>query len=403
MLAAVLTALHVAQVPALTRDLLLGLAAICTVPQADHVRPQLFSLALFAWLLTALVSARRSRPVALLAVPIMLIWANLHGGWLVGAGTLAIWSGAGLIGNHRKRDELPSIVIAATAIAMTLVNPYGWHLWTFLAETVRVSRPDITDWQPIFRLGPTYVGLWALPAVGTAMAFRRAASSGFIDGQALAVVLMFATASFRVSRLLAFFAISFVILMGSRLQLTRAASGQPAGGGDRTSRFKAGVAGGLGLAVLVGSVASGARNMTCIRMEPAMFPEPGVVAAVQQSELRGRMLTWFDWGEYAIWHWAPRITVSLDGRRETVYSDAVIQQHLDFYFEPDKRQQVLEALRPDYVWLPSDLKVVDHLKSDGWNPIFTGDRSILLARTLYNAPPAVAPAFATSPRCFPGP
>ena len=42
---------------------------------------------------------------------------------------------------------------------------------------------------------------------------------------------------------------------------------------------------------------------------------------IRDHQLRGRMVTYFDWGEYAIWHLSPRVRVSLDGRRETVYSD----------------------------------------------------------------------------------
>ena len=132
-----------------------------------------------------------------------------------------------------------------------------------------------------------------------------------------------------------------------------------------------------------------------------MFPEADVASVVQRAGLRGRMLIWFDWGEYAIWHFAPAIAVSIDGRRETVYSDAVVQQQLRFYFVPAERQAIVQRLRPDYVWVPSHLEVAHQLVGDGWTPVFSGPQSVLLARTAWTreATIAVPPA----PRCFPGP
>ncbi len=38
----------------------------------------------------------------------------------------------------------------------------------------------------------------------------------------------------------------------------------------------------------------------------------------------------FDWGEYVLWHLGPRVKVSIDGRRETVYSDEMYRQYRDF-------------------------------------------------------------------------
>jgi len=158
----------------------------------------------------------------------------------------------------------------------------------------------------------------------------------------------------------------------------------------------------MALMLLAGSITTFARNATCVRMDLPFFPDERVAAAVNSLALRGRMLVWFDWGEYAIWHLAPQVSVSIDGRRETVYSDDVIRRHLRFYYVPDERRAVLDALRPDYIWLPSELPVTPKLVADGWMPLASGDRSMLLARgdakvgmESFGVPPP--------PRCFPGP
>ena len=61
---------------------------------------------------------------------------------------------------------------------------------------------------------------------------------------------------------------------------------------------------------------------------------------VEAAQLQGRLVVWFDWGEYAIWHFAPALRVSIDGRRETVYTDQVMQKHLNFYYVPSSREAI---------------------------------------------------------------
>ena len=96
---------------------------------------------------------------------------------------------------------------------------------------------------------------------------------------------------------------------------------------------------------------------------------------VRERELQGRLVVWFDWGEYAIWHFAPQLLVSIDGRRETVFSDQVMQKLLNFYYVPSSSDAFLVETRPDYIWLPADLPVVSTLLADGWMPMFRGPRT----------------------------
>ena len=41
----------------------------------------------------------------------------------------------------------------------------------------------------------------------------------------------------------------------------------------------------------------------------------------------GHLVTYFNWGQYALWHLGPALKVSMDGRRETVYSDRRLAEH----------------------------------------------------------------------------
>lgn len=403
MLAAVVTTLRQTPLSPITRALLIGLVVISTVPQANHLRPQLFSLAFFAWLLAVLVRRRRSRFTLLLSVPMMILWANVHGGWIVGAGTLMIWAAAGIVSCSSTRDKMTLAAIAVSAVAATMINPYGWHLWEFLRETVGFSRPDILEWQPVYRLDFIYVVLWGLVSLALVIALQRGAANHSLDLQAIAMPLMLAVASFRVSRLQGFFAISVVMLMGSQLRSVHPPAAVQLPGPKAAPWPRMAVVLVIALAIISASVKAASENVGCVRMDSDKLPEPSITEVIAEHALRGRMLTWFSWGEYAIWHWGREgILVSMDGRRETVYSNAAVADHLKFYFQPDARHTIVEKLQPDYIWLPAHLKVIEGLQKDGWHPIYSGDRSVLLAKTDVADRPLKNERH-TATRCFPGP
>jgi len=215
------------------------------------------------------------------------------------------------------------------------------------------------------------------------------------------MVTLLAVASFRVSRLLAFFTIAVVILLGAELvSVVRAWRRRPEATGGQPSRSVVVAVVVISAALIGGGALISARNVGCVRMESADHPEPDVVRLMKDRQMRGRLAVWFDWGEYAIWYLAPALSVSIDGRRETVYSEDVTARHLYFYYVPSTRARFLNDVRPDYIWLRSDLPVVPSLESDGWVPLYSGPRSVLLGRT---GEPAVPSRAEPVSRCFPGP
>jgi hypothetical protein len=133
-------------------------------------------------------------------------------------------------------------------------------------------------------------------------------------------------------------------------------------------------------------------------------PEAEAIQFMRERGLQGRMLTYFDWGEYAIWHMAPALRVSMDGRRETVYSERVIADHVQVYLNQPGAETIVGAMKPDYVWLPAQAGILSRLEHRGWQAIFRGPISTILAAK--NIAPATAASVisgARAPRCFPGP
>ena len=69
--------------------------AVGTYMRAHAVRPQLFSLLMFAILLVLLKRSDDQRSLRpLVWVPaLMAVWVNFHGGWIVGFGVFGLWCG----------------------------------------------------------------------------------------------------------------------------------------------------------------------------------------------------------------------------------------------------------------------------------------------------------------------
>jgi hypothetical protein len=139
----------------------------------------------------------------------------------------------------------------------------------------------------------------------------------------------------------------------------------------------------------------------CIDTSDPRLPDGQAAAFLRANAVSGRMLTWFDWGEYAIWHFSPRVEVSMDGRRETVYSDSLIRAHLDFYFDNPNGLVLVKQLNPSYIWLPADLPAARVLETQGWRRVFGGTRSVVFQRPGATMP-RQSPTTTAVSGCFPG-
>jgi hypothetical protein len=358
-------------------DLLIALLLVATFTRAHLLRPQVFSLLMFAVMLFILIGADRGQRRLLVALPLVLAaWANLHGGWLVGLGVASIWivvrfvqGGAGTVG----RAWLA--LLWAACVAATLVNPYGVGLWRFLRETVGLSRPEIQDWLPLLQLPVVIVAMTATVAATALAAVVKARRSA--DPAYVLIVSVLGVLTLRVGRIDAFFAVAVVMLLGPYLGRSRAASWEPPQpDGPPLWRRPLPIAAVLAVALTLASTAG--RTIACIPVSDA--PEPEATAFLERQAGGADVLTFFDWGQYAIWHLSPEIRVSLDGRRETVYSDALIQAHARLYNGEPGSAMLPDRLGADLVWLPVDFPAVQRLERAGWKRAFHGPVSVVLER-----------------------
>ena len=111
----------------------LTVVAVATMPQMEF-RPQLFTFLLVAAMLTLVArhNYRGEAPLWLL-IPMMALWANLHGGFIVGIAILAIYAAVtaidDLINGAGFRRGMGLNALTIVALASTMVTPYGRDTW----------------------------------------------------------------------------------------------------------------------------------------------------------------------------------------------------------------------------------------------------------------------------------
>jgi hypothetical protein len=338
-LALVWGALH--QVALAPRIVTFAFVVLATVPVTRTLRPQLWSLLALAILCRVLVE---HRTVGRRWLPVLFaLWANVHGGWIVGLGVLGTWTAAET--GRARRLLLEPAVIGAACVLATLCTPYGWTLWTFILGTVRMGR-DITEWQPLWNSPPVDAVPWVVAVIAAVWLLRQSFTERWPSA---AVVALLAYSSVRVIRVAPLFVACAAVLLAPALAAwhPRRTEGQ-----IDSSPGEGFVAVGL-FAITAGAafwVASD--SLRCLGVESARAADPVAVRVLADAP-PGRMVTFFDWGQYALWHLGPEIRVSMDGRRETVYSDVRLEEHAAILEGRPEGLAVLAAWKPEYVWLPA--------------------------------------------------
>ena len=263
-----------------------------------------------------------------------------------------------------------------------------------MVETTVEGRVDVTEWHPILDTSGLRVLVWAgLLAVAVVGSVRKAGRRPF----AWVIMGGLAAASFRTARLGPFFATAVMMLAAPAIV---GAVREPA---DARSAAAPAVMSMtvFATAIVVIAVAAvvSARNAACVRMTYEWGPDVEAAAFIRANDLHGRMITWYDWGEYAMWHFGPRLRVSMDARAETVYTPAPLAAHQRLYGAAPGWRDYLQSLQPDYIWLPRALPVVAALGAPDWVRIYDGASSVIFARPV--AGPFVQPRVAVLPACFP--
>lgn len=388
-----------------------------------QLRPQLFSFALTAalmWLL-ARDTYRRSSPLWL-AVPMLAVWSNFHGGYIAGLGALGTYAAVVSIrGLAERRDWRRAVrlnVIVVASVLATLVNPYGIDAWyaVWRALSNPMTRTLINDWKPLF---VAIAGVW-VDYVPGAILMAYAAGFLFVLGVAVALTrrgddlpLIVLGAVFTMAALMSLRNTSLAVIVTSvplayhldlawRQRRRSGGAGQPVPGlaataatdsseGSRRDWFGQLFAATAAILLMLNSLFTG----TLV----SSMPSPGgAVAFMKKHHLQGNLLSIFNWGEYLIWHLAPETKVFIDGRYDTVYPLEIITQAMDFAEGSPKAEKVLDAYKHDFVMVPPNIGAWQVMSAaPTWKLLYRDENVTLFGPSKLVISGVVTPVFASAP------
>jgi hypothetical protein len=367
------------------------LGAISTAP-VWGVRPQMFSLLLTSVYLLILTSCMRGKAGRALWIlpPLMLLWVNLHGGYVLGLVliTIALFGIAldGLLEKTPRAEVLRRIAPLAFVLLACLVvvplNPNGVRLFTYPFETLSspVMQEHIEEWfSPNFhqtRFLPLAVLMFATFTM-LALSIKRVRASELLMLCATAYAVL------RSGRHLPIFAFAAVPLLAEHASLWIKSHGF-APGLFAPEKLVSKRQATLRFAVLIIALGLSMVNVKKVvarqsQTEAREFPVRAV-EFIRAQNLPDPIFNWYDWGGYMIWKLYPERRVYIDGRAD-VYGDAFIEEFLRASKGQGDWRETLARHQIRTVIVKPDSPLASLLlKEEGWSKVFEDDQAIVLIR-----------------------
>jgi len=383
----------------------LALLALCAsmihLLARPHVVTWLFTM---AWFVVLEGYERRSedvkRPIvgrSLLLFPLsMLLWVNVHGGFLMGFVLLGIFLAAALWEwSHWRSDRIEDALqevaarhratklagVALLSVLASLVNPYGWRLYQHILSYLssRFLMNHIQEFQsPDFHgiAQRCFLVLLLITLVTLACRGRQLRASAILIVIFAVYTGLYASRSIPVSALLLVMVIGPLIPGWSR-----------AGFLSRAHSLQTQLTGHLWpLAMCVATLLiaiNGGRIGSTIWIDARFDPTKMPVAAVDYVAARRMshpILTPDSWGGYLIYRRFPQERVVADDRHD-LYGEDFFKSYLKMVHVEAGWQEFLRDHDVSCVLFPRNAALTNVLlESPGWAVLYRDDVAVLMAR-----------------------
>ena len=308
-----------------------------------------------------------SRKLLLLPL-LMILWVNLHGGFVLGFAILAAFGGGALC--RRDWNRFKIITLAGVGcLATTFVNPLGWQIYEGVTETLgHFVQGNIGEWLP-YSHNIEIPG--SIPGMAYALAFvvleLRYGASRKIHLEPRVLSWVFLALGLHQFRYMSFFFIFSTIPVALHLDWMLPKQLQ-----------QRDVQRALMTAAIVGACVL---PLTFLRIEPALaLPE---MLSEQDAEYlqthlaHARVLNHWNVGGYLILLTHGSVPLFVDGRAATAFPDELLRDYFRLvHWEIDERtwDEVLEKYHIDAVlWLKGHEQLRQFLVGKrGWKEEHTG-------------------------------
>jgi len=360
-----------------------ALAVTLVIP---HVlaRPHVFTLPILVAWVAGLVRARGEdrAPVWWLAL-LMVLWANLHGGYLFGLGLTGLFALEAVVLAPDRRSRLREArgwgLFGALAVGAALLTPYGLAglLLPLRLTGMSFAMGQLVEWRsPDFQsFEPLELWLAVVLFAGFALGWRLPPTRILM----LLLLLHMALQHRRHGELVGLVA-PLLLAPPLAAQLRALPAGRADGPVDRTLAELAkpaslrGIAlAGVGLAALSAAVLHGAATRSDVATPSA------ALAAVAAEHITGPVLNDYGFGGYLIFS---GIRPFIDGRAE-LYGDELIRRYVQaMLLESGELPKLLDRYGIAWTLIAPERPAVLLLdRLPGWRRLYTDDIAIVHVRT----------------------
>jgi hypothetical protein len=296
----------------------------------------------------------------------MVLWANLHGGFVIGFLIVGIFCGTALLRRDWVNFKIYGFVGVGCFIA-TFINPLGWHIYEGVATTLgHFVQAYITEWWSYFQ-NMTVPG--SIPGIIYVLIFiaLELRDRGFYQVEARLLSWLFLFLGLYQYRYMSFFFIFSAVPMA--LHLDRLLPKQLNNFKFQRSLLAAGIIGACAL------------PLTYMQIDPAlglpqMVSEQDVLY-LQTHFSHARLLNHGSNGGILNFRIRGAIPVFVDGRAATAYPDALLRDYFKLV-EPEMNETdwdtVLEKYQIDTVlWVKAHEELRRFLVGKrGWKEAYAG-------------------------------
>lgn len=362
-------------------------AALALMVSHLLARPHVLAMpVMVAWVGGLVAAADRRGAPSLLLLPLMALWANLHGGFVLGLALIAPFGLDAVVNAdaaQRKTLALRWAAFALAALAMSCLTPYGWDSLLAARKILQLGEALalIGEWHSadFSRIGPFEVCLLAM--------FGLALLRGVVLPPLRVVLLLgLLHMALGASRNQEVFALLAPLIVATPLARqiggseTTARAGAPARSGMLHAALAFCLFGATMMAVSLGHYAPDVRNSP-------------VAAVVELKKLKlDRVFNDYDFGGYLI---ANRVPTFIDGRTE-LFGEKFFVDHNNAsgLMEPENLFRLLKDYDIEATLMRTQsaaTKLLDHL--DGWQKIYADDIATIHLRkagAVHGADPVVS-------------
>ncbi|MEO8217337.1 MAG: hypothetical protein ABI718_09665 [Acidobacteriota bacterium] len=382
--------MHVRDVPPLVSTFLL-LGALLAAGGSIGMRMQMFSLLLLAVLLLILEKARSERAPRLLfyVPPLLCLWANLHGGFMIGLAVLGIALCGSVIERisaatePRPRSGPLALALVASTLA-TLLNPNGVaaliYPFRFLKRNPFTTR--IAESLPPAFNDPVTIAFGVLVSV---LLLSLLLSQQRVNVTDLLLAGAFTLLAFSQARNIAVWVVAVLPITASAITGAVGRFRNRAKEHVPIQAQSAALINGALLTIVIAAYTLIAVNYLdtsrLAAMESEHFPL-GAVAILKNDHRPHRVFCDYEWGGYVSWALGDRGLVFIDGRADTVYPTSVLDQYLSIASGLAGWHQELTKYGADAVILPPSAPLARLLVTDAqWEIAYADRLSVLYVRS----------------------